>query len=319
MNEMFRSLLDISQLDAQQAVPSLQLFPIGAMLAKVEKEFAPLAQSHGVLLSVRMREAHTFSDPGMVERIVRNFVSNAIRHAPGGRVLITCRSHGARVRVAVNDTGIGIPESQQQAIFDEFHRLNTGRPADHTGGLGLGLAIVRRLAETLRIPIVVRSRPGRGSMFAIDLPLVRVPVHENSMHANVQEASMPELAGKLVVVVDDEVSILQAASFILEKAGCLVVCARSCHEAITALATSPRRPDAIICDYDLKDETTGAQTIQAIREEFNADIPAVLVTGATGIAGIEAAAREIRVAVLHKPLDAAALKRSLGPLVTPPR
>ncbi|MBC7599829.1 MAG: HAMP domain-containing histidine kinase, partial [Polaromonas sp.] len=147
MIDMFRSLLDMSRLDAQQAVPALSVFSISAVLARVEKEFMPLATSRGVRLKVRPCGDHVYSDPVMVERIVLNFVSNAVRHTSGGRVLVGCRVRGRSLRVAVYDTGKGIPESQQQVIFDEFHRLDPSRPHDHTGGLGLGLAIVRRLTQ----------------------------------------------------------------------------------------------------------------------------------------------------------------------------
>lgn len=311
MNDMFRSLLDIARLDTQQAVPTLAVFSLGSMLARIEPEFGPLAHSRDVTLRVRVRDANVHSDPVMIERIVQNFVSNAIRHTPGGRVLVTCRTFGQMVRVAVYDNGRGIPQGDQEAIFEEFRRLESAPSADHTGGLGLGLAIVRRLARTLRIPVVVRSAAGRGSMFGIELPLVHavsaLPVQGDSCRA---------LAGKLVVLIDDEVPILHATSFILEKAGCDVIGARSGREALDALATASRVPDAIICDYELHDEWKGPAVIQALRDEFNSDIPALLVTGDTGGGGIESLARQMRVPLLYKPLESAALTDSLGSLLT---
>lgn len=311
MNDMFRSLLDISRLDAQQAVPSLGVFAIATILSRVEKEFTPLARSRDVRFAVRPCPEHVFSDPVMVERIALNFVSNAIRHSSGGRVLVACRRRGRALRLAVYDSGKGIPADQQQAIFDEFHRLDSAPQPDHTGGLGLGLAIVRRLAQAIRAPVVVRSTPGRGSMFAVDLPFVQVA-------AEGRDATQCEgnLAGKLIVLVDDEASILQAASFILEKAGCAVVLARSGKEALENLASSARVPDAIVCDYELKDELKGPAVIQALREEFNSNIPALLVTGDTGGGAAERLAREMEVPMLYKPLESAALRSSLGSLLS---
>jgi CheY-like chemotaxis protein len=246
----------------------------------------------------------------MVERIVLNFVSNAVRHTSGGRVLVGCRVRGRSLRVAVYDTGKGIPEAQQQVIFDEFHRLDASRPQDHTGGLGLGLAIVRRLAQALRLPVVVRSTPGRGSMFAVDLPLVHVARYR-------PEVAVPgaRLSGRLVVVVDDEPSILLAASFMLETSGCEVIGARSGKEAMASLAGSMRIPDFIICDYELGDTRTGCDVIRDLREEFNCDIPALLVTGSTAGGRADKSARELGVTVLYKPLEAAALKSSLEELL----
>lgn len=305
LSEMFRSLLDISRLDAHQAVPNLSVFSIGTVLERVEKELAPIAQSHGVRLKVRPCAAHVYSDAVMVERIALNFVSNAVRHADSSRVLVVCRVHGQTLRLAVLDNGRGIPEAQQQAIFDEYHRLEDRGRTDRGGGLGLGLAIVRRLAQTLHVPVLLRSAPGRGSMFAVELPLVQTATA-------VRELPEGEtgLAGRLVVLVDDELSILEAATFILETAGCTVVAAPSGAQALQALAASTRVPDALVCDYELEDNCTGPEVIRALREEFNCDIPALMVTGDTS-GTAETQARQMGLALLYKPLDAAALRRSL--------
>jgi signal transduction histidine kinase/ActR/RegA family two-component response regulator len=310
MNDMFRSLLDISRLESRQAVPAFSVFSVGAMLRRMKREFAPLAHSRGVQLRLRVRDLHAYSDPTMAERIAQNFISNAVRYAAGGRVLATCRVvRGDTVRLAVYDTGKGIPVDQQQVIFDEFRRLDTSKP-DHTGGLGLGLSIVRRLTETLRVPVHVRSTPGRGSMFAVDLPMVHVHVSQVPV-----QPSADSLAGKLVVLVDDETTILQAASFVLEGAGCTVKCAKSGREAIETLAESARVPDAIICDYELHDECKGTDVIRLLREEFNFEIPAMLVTGGTVGGMAEKSAREMGVALLYKPVESETLKSSLGVLL----
>jgi signal transduction histidine kinase len=307
LGDMFRSLLDISRLDAQQAVPKLGVFCIATVLSRVEKEFKPLAQARGVRLRVRACTEHVYSDPMMAERIVLNFVSNAVRHAKGGRVYVACGVQGQALRVAVYDNGVGIPESQQAAIFDEYHRLDRRDHLEHGGGLGLGLAIVRRLAQTLHVPVIVRSAPGRGSMFAVELPLVQVA--GAARESGQGEAS---LAGKQVVLIDDEPSVLEAASFILEKGGCTVVKALSQQAAFEALASSQRVPDAIVCDYELGQQCKGPDVIQMLREEFNCDIPALLVTGDTGGGSAEARAREMQLPILFKPLEAAALRRSVA-------
>ncbi|WP_161799006.1 hybrid sensor histidine kinase/response regulator [Caenimonas sp. SL110] len=308
--DMFRSLLDISRLDAEQAIPALSIFSVADVLSRVEKEFLPLASARGIALKVRPCSAHAYSDPVMVERIVLNFVSNAVRYTPNGRVLVTCRVRGSSLRLAVYDTGKGIPESEQQAIFDEFRRLDPSRPHDRTGGLGLGLAIVRRLALALRLPVTVRSAPDKGSMFAVDLPLSHV-----SRGRPVQAIAERSLAGRLIVLIDDEQSILRAASFILQVAGCEVICARSGQEATQLLADTTRVPDAIVCDYELNDACNGSQVIRRLREEFNLDIPAVLVTGNTAGGRVETDAGELGIGVLYKPLEAAALTGSLEELL----
>lgn len=310
MIEMFRSVLDLSRLDAQQAVPALSVFGMGPVLARVEKDFLPLAASRGVRLKVRPCTDHVYSDPVMVERIALNFVSNAVRHTSGGRVLVACRVRGRSLRLAVYDTGKGIPESEQQAIFDEFRRLEAS-PQDHTGGLGLGLAIVKRLAQALRLPVTVRSTPGKGSMFAVDLPLTHV-----SRFRPPVEDTKSRLAGRLVVLVDDEPSILMAASFVLEGAGCEVISVRSGQEAFALLEGATRVPDIIICDYELGEKKKGLDVIRELREEFNRDIPAILVTGDTAEGDPGKTAMELGIPVLYKPLEAAALRSSLEELLT---
>jgi CheY-like chemotaxis protein/anti-sigma regulatory factor (Ser/Thr protein kinase) len=278
----------------------------------VEKEFVPLAISRGIQLKVRPCEDHVYSDAVMVERIALNFVSNAVRYTPSGRrVLVACRVRGRALRLAVYDNGKGIAESDQQSIFDEFRRLDSSRPRDHTGGLGLGLAIVRRLAQALRLTVVLQSTLGRGSMFAVDLPLVHV-----SRGRPQPLVAEPTLAGRLIVVVDDEPSILLAASFILETAGCHVICGRSGPEAMLSLASSTRVPDAIICDHELNDKHNGSDVIRHLREEFNSDIPALLVTGNTAGGMAEKSARELGISVLYKPLEGAVLRSSLEALLT---
>ncbi|MDP3618784.1 MAG: hybrid sensor histidine kinase/response regulator, partial [Ramlibacter sp.] len=311
--DMFRSLLDISRLDAQQAIPALAIFSVADVLSRVEKEFLPLAVARGIHLKVRPCAAHAYSDPVMVERIVLNFVSNAVRYTPNGRVLVACRVRGSSLRLAVYDTGKGIPESEQQAIFDEFRRLDPSRPHDRTGGLGLGLAIVRRLALALRLPVTVRSTPGKGSMFAVDLPLGHVSRPRAA--APVAPGSQQSLAGRLIVLIDDEPSILRAASFILQVAGCEVICAKSGSEATRLLADTTRVPDAIVCDYELNDACKGSDVIRMLRDEFNLDIPAILVTGNTGSGMVETDAGELGIGVLYKPLEAAALTGSLEELL----
>ncbi len=171
LHEMFHNLLGLSALQAGPPEPCTSVFSLDRLLARTEHAFAPLARARNVRLQVRPGGYRVHSDPVMVERILMNFTSNALRHAHGGRVLVACRVRGSTLRLAVYDNGCGIPLAQQQAVFSPFCKLTPQRPGQHDG-FGLGLAIVERLARALRAPVVVRSAPGRGSMFAIDLPLV---------------------------------------------------------------------------------------------------------------------------------------------------
>lgn len=314
MNDMFRALLDISRLDTQRAEPELSVFSISGLLCRLQAESAPLAAQKGLHFRVKPCSALVRSDPRMVERILNNFVSNAVRYTESGGVLVSCRQKGSYLRVCVYDTGNGIAPADQHAIFDEFHRLDANRD-DRTGGLGLGLAIVQRLAHSLKAKVTVRSAPGAGSLFAVDLPLAigEVATAEPEAPAPIEVAD--DYSDVLVVVIDDEAAILSAVTCYLERAGCSVIAAASGDEALARLSALDRPPSAIICDYELRDGKKGTQAVEAIREEFNSDIPALLITGDTGSGLPEEQGRRLGVQVLYKPVEAEALWRSLASLL----
>ncbi len=271
MDDMLSSVLEMSRLHAQQDMPRIGVFCISEVLSRVARTFAPLAHSHGVRLKVRARKQLVCSDMVMVERIAMNFISNAVRHAPGGRVLVACRMRGDTLRLAVHDNGPGIPLAMQQAIFNEFYRIDGARHPGRSGGFGLGLAIVRRLAQALQAPVTVRSMPARGSMFAVDVPAVRPHV------APCKPApTQGGLAGRLVVLIDSDAPALHDASDALRSAGCEVVCARTARGVLDALPVMQRVPDAIICRDVLATAPPAPAVIQVLREEFNCDIPALL-------------------------------------------
>lgn len=274
MDDMLGSVLDISRLHARQDTPRMTVFCISAVLARVARTFAPLAHSRGVRLKVRARKQLVCSDLIMVERIAMNFISNAVRHAPGGRVLVACRMRGDTLRLAVHDNGPGIPLAMQRAIFNEFYRLDTVSHPGRSGGFGLGLAIVRQLAQALQAPVTVRSRPGHGAMFAVDLPALRACTAPPD--AAPGAPGIGGLAGKLVVLIDSDAPALLTATTALQSAGCVVVSAISERQALDVLVNISRAPDAIVCRTAALSGTTGSALIQDLREEFNCDIPALL-------------------------------------------
>jgi len=314
MDEMFRALLDVSKLDAGAIRAQIGVFPLGPLLARTRLEFEPQARAKGVDLRVVHSSAFVSSDPVLVERILRNLVSNAVRYTEKGRIVVGCRRHGATLQLCVYDTGLGIEEPEQTLIFEEFYQVGN-RERDRGKGLGLGLAIVHRLARLLGSTITLRSRPGHGSLFAFDLPLaghVELP----ALRVARMNGTTRRFAGALVVVVDDEELILDAAKTLLEQWDCTVIAATSGTAALTQLAASSRPPDVLICDYRLRGTETGVGVVEAVRNEFNADIPALLITGDTNPDQI----RQITasgLAVLHKPLREEELNDALCALCTP--
>jgi CheY-like chemotaxis protein/anti-sigma regulatory factor (Ser/Thr protein kinase) len=256
-------------------------------------------------------EHAALSDTDAVERILRNFLSNAIRYTEQGGIQVDWRLQGETLRLAVHDTGLGIAPAEQRKIFEEFYQV--GNPErDRSKGIGLGLAIVDRLSRLLDAPVTIDSTPGRGSMFALDLALA------HSAPEPVPEAppsAAADLRGLSIVLVDDEEAILTVTREVLERWGCVVVTAASGAAALASLADSPRAPDALICDYRLRDHETGIDVIEALRAEFNTDIPALLVSGDSAPARMrEAEANGLR--VLHKPFNAETLREALAQVLS---
>jgi signal transduction histidine kinase/CheY-like chemotaxis protein len=314
MDEMFRTLLDVSKLDAGAVKPNIAVFPVAPLLGRTRVEFEPQARAKGLELRVQTSSAFAKSDPVLVERILRNLVSNAIRYTESGSVVVGCRRHQGALRVSVYDTGIGIQPADQSLVFEEFYQV--GNPErDRSKGLGLGLAIVERLARLIGATITLRSSPGQGSMFAFDLQRAE-PVELPPLRLNRDGAASRDLTGTLVVLVDDEELILDAAQTLLKQWNCTVIAATSGRDALRQLATSTRPPDVLICDYRLRDGENGVAVAAALRNEFNADIPALLITGDTDPEQIRTIAAS-GLAVLHKPLREDELNDAICALCAP--
>lgn len=171
MRDLLTAILEISRLESGVVEPRLADVPLAPLFAQLTAEFGPLAEAKGLTLRCVRPYAVVRTDASLLERILRNFLSNAIRYTESGRVLIGCRRDGGSLRIEVHDTGPGIPEAERRHIFDEFVQLDQ-RDRDRSEGIGLGLAIVDRLARLLRLPVTVRSAEGRGSVFAVGVPLV---------------------------------------------------------------------------------------------------------------------------------------------------
>jgi signal transduction histidine kinase/CheY-like chemotaxis protein len=306
MEGMFSSLLDVSRLDAQVVMPKIESFPLQAVFDRARTELEPLAAAKGLRMRVARTRAIAHSDPLLLERIVLNLVSNAVRHTERGAVLVGCRRAGPALRIEVRDSGPGIPPERHGEIFDEFTQL--GNPErDRNKGLGLGLAIVSRLAQLLEHSVKLRSAPGKGSTFSLQLPRGAPPPESAPRPA--PEAA--DVSGMLVAVVDDDAVVLEAMKTLLGKWGCATVCAGSGAELLASLAGTTRVPDLLLCDYRLRDGESGLEAVEAVREEFNAEIPAAIVTGDTGperLREVEASG----LAILHKPVNPARLRALLA-------
>jgi signal transduction histidine kinase/CheY-like chemotaxis protein len=309
MDGLFTALLDISRLDAGTVEVHTRPFAIGPLLARIGRDHAGEAQDKNLALRVRDCALVIESDPVLTERILRNLVANAVRYTSRGGVLVSCRRRGMDALLQVWDTGIGISPGQEDKIFQEFYQL--GNPErDRTKGLGLGLAIVLRLTILLDCHVSLRSVPGRGSCFAVSLPLATGPA---AQAAPVLEAP-PGMAQGLIVVVDDESVIRDGMAQLLAGWGFTPAVAASGDEALASLSGILRRPDLLICDYRLRGGESGITVIERLRAEFNDPIPAILITGDTA-PGRLAEAQASGLLLLHKPVSNGRLRAAITNLL----
>jgi signal transduction histidine kinase len=308
MNALFNELLDISKLEAGVVTPKWSTFPAAHVLRRIETTLAGWAREKNLALHIVPSNAWLRSDAVMLERIVSNFVQNAIRYTASGRVLVGCRRRGDRLRIEVWDTGPGIPADQQQSIFSEFYRL--AHAERDTSGLGLGLAIVDRLCRLLDHPIEVKSAPGKGSCFAVAVPMVAPADH---VAAPQTAAPLRAIAAdnKLIVVIDDDPLVLDGMGSLIKSWGCAVVTGSNESAVLDGLSRCGAPPDAIISDYRLRDGKTGIEAIARLREAAAAPIPAFLMSGDTDL-DVVRQAEASGLALLHKPVQPSALRAVLA-------
>lgn len=305
MNELFDALLDISKLDAGVLAPSISDFPIGRLLRRIETTFLVAARDKGLRLRMVASAAWVRSDFILLERVLLNLVSNALRYTERGGIVIGCRRCNGRLRIDVCDSGIGIPEDQRRSIFGEFYQLGGGGQ-DRAGGLGLGLAIVDRLCGLLDHPVELSSRMGRGSRFSVSVP--SAPAGAGAAEAAETPLNfMIAEPGKLVIVIDDNESVREGTRGLLQRWGCRVVAAESEGTAMAALAELGSRPDLIICDYRLAHGETGFELINRLRRAYHGQIPAFLISGDTSTERLREA-RDGGYYLLHKPVRPMALR-----------
>jgi Na+/proline symporter/signal transduction histidine kinase len=306
VEEILSALLDISRLDAGATRPEISDWPVGDILAQLEIEFAPMARAKGLKLTFVASSLNVRSDRRLLRRLLRNLVSNAIKYTPRGKVLVGCRRQGAKLRIEVWDTGMGIPLAKQRVVFEEFERLDQGAKAAR--GLGLGLSIVERLARVLGHEVALRSKSGAGSLFSVAAP-IGASAATGPVEAAPHIAAREPLSDLFVLAIDNEPRVVEGMRALLEKWGCRVAAAAGMAEAQAAMRTFGAAPDVIIADYHL-DDGDGVAAIEALRALFGADIPAILAT-ADRSPEVREAALGARVSMLHKPLKPAQLRALL--------
>jgi signal transduction histidine kinase/CheY-like chemotaxis protein len=311
LETLLNALLDVSRLDAGTIEVRKRHFPASQLFEHLQQQFMGPSAAKGLKLKVRPCNWILFSDPVLLERILINLVSNALRYTPNGRILIAGRKRGNSLLIQVWDTGIGIPQHALETIFDEFVQLNNP-DRDREKGLGLGLAIVARTVNLLGLHIKVNSRVGHGSVFSVSVPLGST--HQISPAESFSPPVTASLQGRLAALVDDEMPILRAMESLFTTWGVGIVTGRGAPEVLDQLSLLDSDPDFLITDYSLPGETDGIEVAQQFRERYGPDFPVLILTGDTAIDTVQRIT-EAGFKVMHKPVRPARLRAALAHLL----
>ncbi|MGA2128064.1 MAG: CheR family methyltransferase [Xanthobacteraceae bacterium] len=316
MSGMLNTLLDINELEAGNVVPVLADFPIDAMLDALETEFAYHTAAKGLVWRVVRCGMSVHCDRNLFEQMVRNLLSNAVKYTEHGKILIGCRLRGDSLRLEVWDTGIGIPTDQLQGIFEEFSQLNN--PArERRLGLGLGLSLVQRLGGLLGITVDVRSRPGSGSVFSVEVPLAPGARSAWLAARKPHAATTTPSLGSLLIIEDDPM-LCDLLELLFQDEGHQVAAARDGPQALALVASGKSRPDIILADYNLPGGMNGLQAVMDLRQMLHGDIPAVIMTGDISDSTSQAIA-PTNCLQLNKPVKSSELTSLVQRLLAAPR
>lgn len=314
MEDLLNAVLDFSKVSMGSIKPHVELVGIDHLLASIDLQIRPFAEAKGLALVVESEGGCVQSDPVLLERIVRNIAQNAVRYTESGSITIRAAPRARIVRILVSDSGIGIPQSERQRIFEPYYQVDN-QARDRRKGLGLGLAIVRELADLLGIRIRLKTNSGRGSTFALDVRRADGPLLTKPAVPVV--VSQDYVKGALIVLIDDDTMARDGITTTLKDFGCRVLAVSSAVEALHALAGAEFTPQAIVADYRLEGGQTGLDAIAQVLANQRAlvgdafQLPALLISGDTSPDELQRVA-DAGFTMLHKPVSIALLHRELN-------
>ena len=312
LQDMLENLFDVSRFGTGSVQVQERPFPINEVFDQLREGFAGAAFDKGLRLRIRPSPAWLQGDPMLLHRILFNLVSNAVRYTEHGSILVACRpaSGASEARVEVWDSGIGISEPHHEKIFDEFYQVGNSE-RDSTKGLGLGLSIVAHTCKLLQLPLSMRSQPGCGTRFTLQIPATQA-LPEWAQAAQAADVPIDKLRGRHMLVIDEDPAGRDALASLLLSWGCTVAAADGPARACELLRGAPP-PDVIISDYRLRDGVNGIEAVRQLREAANQPLAACLISGDTD-SHLKQQAQEAGLLLLHKPVRPAKLRSLLGHL-----
>ena len=310
LDRSFNTMLDISRLDAGSVQPSIQHFPLRDLFRRLHMYFGGQAELAGLGLRFSPGGKFVSSDPQLLERIVSNLIQNAIKYTEAGGIVVVARSTRKFINVEVWDTGLGIEPRNLHRVFEEFYQTAAGGKAQ---GLGMGLAIVKRLCRRLGHELTIASKPGKGTMFRIGIRIGALAEVEDATAA-ADTLPMPMPSTRTVLIVENEESIREGLRLLMEEWGYIAFGAASLSEGIDILGWLETQPDVIISDLHLGDGPNGILTINALRALCGQEIPAMLITGDTAYAELHPL-KPGSMQVLFKPVQPRKLHSALRELL----
>lgn len=311
MSELLNALLNVSKLESGTVQPAISDVSLDLIFDDMKTQFAIPARFKNLDLVVQPAHLTLRTDSTLLSEMIQNLLANAVRYTDSGGVTLRCRNEGDRTWLEIEDTGVGMPESIQETIFDDFFQA-AAHGATHRGGVGLGLGIVRRLSRMLDLPVTVSSKLGSGTRFSIELTSV---VCEHSQPSAPVVSSIPQSMqrGRRIVLVEDEQAMRNALRTYLQLDDHEVFLAASLSELDTVLASLASAPDLVISDFRLGDKERGSDAIERIRAKFGNQVPAIVLTGDTSLIPAHLC-EQPATRMLNKPVDVQLLTATMAEL-----
>lgn len=310
LSRLVEELLEVSRLDAGAIQPRLQAVAIDDLLKELEQEFTPMAAAKGLRLRVRKSGAAILTDQLLLLRVLRNLLSNAIKYTRSGGVLVAARLRGRMLSIEVWDSGPGIKDREQDRIFDEFYRGESGKSERGSGGFGLGLSIVKRICGLLQHPLTMTTRTGLGTRFRVEGPLAAPPARR-AREAQPAEPVIRRLVGFTVVVIEDNEEILNSMTRLLRSWGADITSATSFNASLVRKLSLHPRVDLILADHNLGDShVTGVEAAFRIRELVGQAVPVIMLTAVQSMEVLLEFQRVMRDRLAASPDESSVISRS---------